>query len=272
MKQERVSQAVQSARLQVEAARYEADRAFEQFDLCDPKNRLVADTLEERLNDKLAELQAAKEKLEAIGERDVELTAGQRRRLDQLAGDFPAVWDHPRADPKLKKRVLRSAIDEILVKHEPEQQRLEVTIHWKGGTHSRIYVQKRATPIGGKADRSLVALVGELAAELVDGEIARILNMKKLQTPRGLQWTQERVSYFRKQHHIRTGTGARGGDYMTMSEAIAYLGVSHNGLLGLVNRGAISRNQITEFAPWRVPRTELDSEPVQRLIRVLRKT
>ena len=30
---------LEHARLQLQAARYEADRAFEQYDLCDPKNR-----------------------------------------------------------------------------------------------------------------------------------------------------------------------------------------------------------------------------------------
>ncbi len=272
MKQERVSQEIESAQLQVEAAQYEADRALEQFDLCDPKNRLVADSLEERLNDKLGELQKAKQKLVEVEQVDWQLTAEQRQRLDELARDFPSVWIHPKADPKLKKRILRSAIQEVLVKHEPDHQRLEVTVHWRGGAHSRIHVRKRATPIGSKADRSLVELVRELAAELPDAEIARILNMKKLETPRGLRWTQERVNSFRKQHRIRAGSRTSSDDRMTMNEAIAYLGIGHNGLLGLVKRGVISRNQITEFAPWRVSRAELDSEPVERLIRILKET
>jgi len=271
MKREQVSQEIESAQLQVEAAQYAADRALEQFDLCDPKNRLVADTLEERLNDKLGELQNAKQKLAQVEQIDCQLTAGQRQRLDQLAHVFPSVWNHPKADPKLKKRVLRSAIEEILVEHEPNHQRLEVTVHWKGGAHSRIHVEKRATPIGSKTDRSLVELVRKLAAQLPDAEIARILNMKKLETPRGLRWIQERVNSFRRQHRIRAGSTDRDGR-MTMSETIAYLGVGHNGLLGLVKRGVISRNQISEFAPWRVSRAELDSEPVQSLVRVLKET
>jgi len=232
---------------------------------------LVADTLEERLNDKLGELQNAKQKLAQVEQIDCQLTAGQRQRLDQLAHVFPSVWNHPKADPKLKKRVLRSAIEEILVEHEPNHQRLEVTVHWKGGAHSRIHVEKRATPIGSKTDRSLVELVRKLAAQLPDAEIARILNMKKLETPRGLRWIQERVNSFRRQHRIRAGSTDRDGR-MTMSETIAYLGVGHNGLLGLVKRGVISRNQISEFAPWRVSRAELDSEPVQSLVRGLKET
>jgi hypothetical protein len=40
--------------------------------------------------------------------------------------------------------------------------------------------------VGSKADPSLTELVVKLAASLDDGEIARILNMKKLRTPRDL--------------------------------------------------------------------------------------
>ena len=259
-------------RLSVAAARYEADRALEQFDLCDPKNRLVADTLEERLNDKPVELRDAKLKLEVAAETNDALTDEQRRRLEELGRGFPSAWNHTLADPKLKKRIIRTAIREVLVKHEVEEQRLEVTIHWMGGAHSRIHVAKRATPVGSKTDPSLAELVRTLATELSDAEIARILNMKKLATPRGLRWTQDRVESFRKRQRIRARPRERDPDVLNMNEAIKYLGIGHNGLLGLVKRGAISPNQLSEFAPWRVSRTELDSDRVQSLLRVLKKT
>ncbi len=272
MRQEQVSREVESTRLQVEASQYEADRAFDQFDLCDPKNRLVTDTLEERLNEKLAELQNAKQRLAELNVVDDRLTDAQRRRLEEFARDFPSVWQHRDSDPKLKKRILRSAIHEILVKHDQQSRCLAVTIHWKGGVHSRINIAKRVSPVGNKADPSVVKLVGALAAELSDAEITRILNMKKIQTPRGLRWTEERVTALRKQHRIRTTKHQRDPDYLTMNEAAKHLGVGHNGLLGLVRLGAVSQNQITQFAPWRVSRAELDSDHVQSLVRFLKTT
>ena len=56
-----------------------------------------------------------------------------------------------------------------------------------------------------------------------------------------------------------------------MNEAMAYLGIGHNGLMGLVKRGVISPNQLSDFAPWRVSRSELDSEAVQTLVRLLKE-
>jgi hypothetical protein len=56
-----------------------------------------------------------------------------------------------------------------------------------------------------------------------------------------------------------------------MNDAAAYLGISRNGLLGLERLGAVSRNQVTDFAPWRVSKAELDSERVQRLVAHLKR-
>ncbi len=271
-KHEQSSRDIDNATMQLQAAQYEAERAFEQFDLCDPKNRLVADSLEERLNAKLADVQAAKQRYEEISETESELTEEKRQRLKELAMDFRKLWNHPKADPRLKKRLLRAAIQEILVKHEPQPQRLEITIHWQGSAHTRFHVKKRASPRGNKAQPSLIELVRQLSHELSDTDIARILNMKKLPTPSGLRWTQDRVQAFRKHHHIPRAKGERDPDRLTMNETQAYLSISHNALLALTKIGAISKNQITDFAPWRISRTELDSERVQSLVRVLKAT
>jgi DNA invertase Pin-like site-specific DNA recombinase len=262
---------LRDAQLQVQAAQYETDRAFEQFDLVDPKNRLVAATLEQRLNEKLAALAGARERLQEITEGRRVVTDAQVERLHHMAADFPTVWNHPRAQPTLKKRLLRVALREVIVRHDPAQGRLEVTLHWQGGVHTRLHVKKRKTRIGSKADPDLVELVRQLAVDSSDAEVARILNMKKLHTPRGLPWTQVRVFNFRHHHRIPLSAGTPKGDLLGMQEAADYLGVSHNGLLGLERLGAIERNQVTEFAPWRVPRSVLDSEHVQRLVRTLKE-
>ena len=55
-----------------------------------------------------------------------------------------------------------------------------------------------------------------------------------------------------------------------MSAAASYLGISRNGLLGLERIGALSRNQVMEFAPWRVERKQLESKRVQTLVRSLK--
>jgi DNA invertase Pin-like site-specific DNA recombinase len=266
-------QAVEQAALGVEAAQYEAERAFDQFDLVDPKNRLVADTLEQRLNDKLATLQIARERMAQMQAAQKPLSDEQCQRLAQLGRDFSRVWNHPKADAMLKKRLLRAAIFEIVVTHHPEHQRLELVIHWQGGVHTRLQVKKRVTPVGSRTDPSLVDTVEELTVQgLSDAEIARVLNMKAITTPRGERWSQDRVRSFRRTHHIKAVTDENAGEYLTGKQVAERLGISRNGVLGLLRVGALTNHQVTDFAPWRIPRSEVESAQVKKLVDHLKKT
>ena len=269
--EEEREQRLKNVRLGVEAAQYQADRAFTQYDLVDPANRLVAGTLETNLNAKLVELRAAQQLLAEAKEDDRQLSDEQRQRLRDLAEDFPQVWNHPQADPKLRKSLLRTVVREILVELQADQKRLEVTIHWHGGVHTQIHVKKYDRRRGRAAEPDLIGMVRKLAGDgIIDADSARVLNMHGTTTPRGLPWTVERVIKFRRSHHIRSGKRPSPAEYLTMSEAAAYLDISSNGLIGLERVGALERNQVMAFAPWRVERKRLDSERVQALVRILK--
>lgn len=62
------------------------------------------------------------------------------------------------------------------------------------------------------------------------------------------------------------------GTYLTGNQPMEYLGVGRNALYGLIRRGVIQTNQITDFAPWRIAREELDSGPVRDLVAFLKRT
>lgn len=271
--QQAQERALEQGQLRIQAAQYAADRAFEQYDLADPKNRLVVDTLEQRLNAKLKELHLARQDLEDARASIAPLTPEQRSELEALSRDFPRLWSHPETSPSLKKQLLRVAIREVVVTHDRDHQRLEFTIHWEGDVCTCLTVKKRKTPVGSKAATSLVKTIKELSRSLDDGQIARILNMKKILTPRELRWTQDRVKQFRSHHKIRQGRGAADEDrFVTCQQAREYLGVGYNTLLVLIQRGVLHNHQVTDFAPWRIPREELDSEEVQGLVRILKST
>jgi len=270
LEQQEREQSIEQARLRVQQAQYAADHAFEQYDLADPKNRLVVDNLEKRLNEKLVEVRVAQQDLEHRLESDPPLTQEQRQEISCLSRDFPRVWNHPDTPTTLRKQPLRVAIVEVVAQRDDGQ--LVFTIHWAGNTCTKLTVQKRATPVGSRADASLTKLVGKLADTLDDAEIARILNMKKLLTPRDLTWTKDRVRAFRSNHRIRQGKHPPNPGLLTGQQARDYLGIGYHGLTALVRRGAIHTNQVTDFAPWRISRTELDSESVQALVKVLKRT
>jgi excisionase family DNA binding protein len=268
---EQQSQVEESARLEVEAAQYAVDRAREQFDLVDPKNRLVAGTLEDRWNGRLVELDRAKLRLQQATSERSTLTAAQRERIQDLSRDFPELWNHPKADAALRKRLLRAAICEIIVTHKPERRELEVIIHWKGGAHTQISVYKRSR-LAPPARGALVETVRQLAETLQDHEIARILNMKAMKTPGDLPWTQDRVRDFRHQHHVPMAPSSIDEDFVTGKHAAEYLGISRNALLALIKQGTIKSHQVTEYAPMRIPRKALDSDRVRSSVEVLKTT
>jgi hypothetical protein len=261
---------VKQARLRVQQAQYNADRAFEQYDLADPKNRLVVDNLEKRVNEKLAEVQAAQHDLERWFTQQPPLTDGQREQIRCLSRDFPRLWNHTDTPTELRKQLLRVAIREIVVWRDDAH--LVFTVHWVGDACTQVRVTKRSTPVGCRTDPSLTELVRELAQTLGDSEIARILNMKKLQTPRGLSWTQDRVSSFRTNQRIKKGKTPNDPNVLNCKQAREYLGISWNALQTLVRRGVVKTNQVTDFAPWRLSRTQLDSDDVQRLVAALKET
>ena len=65
-------------------------------------------------------MQDANQALTLILAAERPLTDNESRRLDFLARDFPALWNDTNTDITLKKRLLRAAIKEIVVTHEPE--------------------------------------------------------------------------------------------------------------------------------------------------------
>jgi hypothetical protein len=125
--------------LKLEQARYETERARRQYNAVDPENRLVAGELERRWNQALQtlhQLQEERSALEAEGEGGPEPIA--REALLQLAEDLPQVWRAPSADMRLKKRIARTLVEEILVDVDEEASRVQMIVRWAGGQHSRL--------------------------------------------------------------------------------------------------------------------------------------
>jgi excisionase family DNA binding protein len=220
---------------------------------------------------RLVELDRAKLRLQQATSERSTLTAAQRERIQDLSRDFPELWNHPKADAALRKRLLRAAICEIIVTHKPERRELEVIIHWQGGAHTQIPVYKRSR-LAPPARGALVETVRQLAETLQDHEIARILNMKAMKTPGDLPWTQDRVRDFRHQHHVPMAPLSIDEDFVTGKHAAEYLGISRNALLALIKQGTIKSHQVTEYAPMRIPRKALDSDRVRNSVEVLKTT
>ncbi len=257
--------------LKLEQARYEAERARRQYDAAEPENRLVAAELERRWNRALevvAEVEREWVAFEA-GERQKDEKT-DRAALLQLAEDLPGVWHHPESDMRLKKRIVRTLIEEILVDVDEESARIHMVVRWAGGQHARLSVRKKRT---GQhrytTDRKVVEIAGELAAILPDGQHARVLNRLGLKTGRNNSWTAGRVTSLRHYHDIPVYdpmTCKREG-LLTLQEAAASLDVSPPVVGRLLRRGILPGRQVVPYAPWTIRAADLHEPAVPEYVR-----
>ena len=257
--------------LKLEQARYEAGRARRQYDAVEPENRLVAAELEQRWN-------RAMEMVAEVERERVAFEAGERRkdeRIDraallQLAEDLPRVWHDPESDMRLKKRIVRTLIEEILVDVDEESARIHMVVRWAGGRHARLSVRKkRKGQHRYTTDRKVVEIVRELAAMLPDGQIARVLNRLGLKTGRNNNWTAGRVNSLRHYHGIPVHDSeiCKREGLLTLGEAAASLDVSPPVVARLLRRGILPGRQVVPYAPWTIRAADLDEPAVQEYVR-----
>jgi excisionase family DNA binding protein len=257
-------------RLQVELAlqqaRYEAGLARRQYDVVDPDNRLVASELERRWNERLAVVQHLEGQLTALAVNEPpDLSAVERARLLALGQDLAAAWRHPAAPDEIKKRIIRTVIEEIIVRVKGDT--LHCLIHWKGGEHSTLEVQKN--PTGQNrwlTDEDTKHIITELARLLSDKTIASLLNRMGRRTGKGHTWTGHRINAFRNQHDIavyRPGERAERGE-ITAEEAAEELGVTRMTISRLIRAKVLPARQICPGTPYVILRTDLELPGVRR--------
>ncbi len=111
--------AVQRQPVSLEQARYEAAHARRQYDAVDPANRLVAAELERRWNEALQTVRRIEAEIAAtVAARPPPLGERERQQLIRLGADLELAWSHPAATAATRKRILRTALNEIVVRKE----------------------------------------------------------------------------------------------------------------------------------------------------------
>jgi Recombinase zinc beta ribbon domain len=160
----------------VERARYHAENARRRYLAVDPANRLVADTLEADWNTALRALRDAQLAYDKARQTDAGLlTDAQKRRIQQLADDLPAIWNDPATPARERKRIARLLLSDVTV----TRTRDTITAHVRltGGQHHTLAlpVPKNAAELR-RTDPDVVAEIDRLLDHHTHAEIAGILN------------------------------------------------------------------------------------------------
>lgn len=245
--------------LERQAAHYAAERAFRQYDAVDPENRLVADELERRWNEALERTRELDERLERARSSPV----GPRPDLDDflaLGETFSRVWNNPGTDARLKKRLIRAVIEEIVVDVDQQASQIVLLVHWKGGVHSELRVGKlRRGHHRASTPPDVVEAVRSLALVCADEEIAAWLNRAEIRTGRGNRWTRALVTALRSSRDIAAYSDerCRREGWITLERAAAIVGVASLTLRRAIVRGAIRGQQPVPRGPWLLRREDV---------------
>jgi DNA invertase Pin-like site-specific DNA recombinase len=187
---------------ELEAARYRADRAFRQYDAIDPQNRLVAAELELRWNRALTRVDEIEVRVAAHNGSTPEPSPLSPMRVTALAADLKAVWSAPTTDARLKKRIVRTILHEVVADIDDQASEIVLHIHWIGGIHTELRLPKRRRGQRNSASADILAAVRQLVLIANDDLIAGILNRNGVLTGHGNRWTRERVTALRSHHKI----------------------------------------------------------------------
>ena len=172
---QRRDQVREALKRDLEAARYAADRAFRQYDAADPANRLVASELEARWNKALARVAEVESKIAAHNAVKVAPVADPAS-LATLAADLKTVWTSTSTEARLKKRIVRTVIHEVIVDVDSEAAEIVLVVHWIGGVHSEIRLPRRRRGQRNSTSADVIAAVRQLVLIANDNLIAGILN------------------------------------------------------------------------------------------------
>jgi len=252
----------------LEKARYEVDRARRQYDAVDPANRLVAAELEARWNLALNNAAEAESRLKHAAIGPAPLSQEQREKVLSLGTNLRQLWGAPNAPLELKKRILRTAIREIVVGADDPTGRIDLIIHWAGGVHTRLQVMKnRCGRNKHAANEETVELVRELTRGWSDRYIAQILNRIGSRTGLANSWSETRVRSFRNQHNIPVFLAGTERPWLTMEEVAGQLEVSVAVVRTMVNQGRLPARQIAPGVPWMIEHHDLKRQEVTDRVR-----
>ncbi len=257
----------------LQAARYAADRAFRQYDAIDPANRLVAAELEARWNGTLERVAAIEAKIAAHDAAAPVREAVTPAALAGLADDLRSVWTAPTTDARLRKRIVRTVVQEVVADLDETAGEVVLLVRWAGGIHTELRLPRRRRGQRNSTSPDIVAAVRQLALIASDDVIAGMLNRNRLKTGHGNRWTRERVTALRSHHGIPVHRRAPEDEapWLNLNKAASLLRISPKTLRLAVEAGRIDAVHPLPDGPWIFDRAALSGTAALDLVNQARR-
>jgi hypothetical protein len=166
---------------------------------------------------------------------------------------------------RIKQRLVRTLIREVIVDRDDGAGQIVLTIHWVGGRHTEVRVTRvRAGRYPDGSRPSAVEAIRKLGGKWPDRELAVTLNRMRCRTDDNGSWTMTRVRELRERLGIpEFDPDAPRVETVTADEAARRLAICVASVHRLIRDGVLPGTQIMPSAPWEIPVAALDSEAVR---------
>ena len=257
-----------SVELEWEQARYQAKLSARRYEAVDPDNRLVAAELEVRWNTALKKARELEDRLRDFDVGTKRPAIPDKEILLSLAQDLPAVWNAASSETGLKQRIVRILVEEVVADVDEEKQEIVLLIHWAGGRHSELRVNRNGTGHHGRSTGlEAIEVIGRMCGRFADGEIAATLNRLGLRTGAGNSWNAQRVYALRRNHDLPNNrVSPTENNVVTLQEAADRLRVSPSRIRRMIEQRLLPATQVIACAPWEIPIEALNAPTVQQAL------
>jgi excisionase family DNA binding protein len=248
--------------MELQQALYEATLAERRYAACDPDNRLIAAQLEKNWEASLQRVKLCEQRLVDTERQD---QVQERPNFDGLAEDLKAAWNSPGVTMRARQQLLRALVSDIIADVDEDKGEIILTVHWRGGQHSQLRIRRpKSGEHGCRTPQEALALIRSMAGRWSDEQIAASLNRMGIPTGHGKTWTAHRVASIRKVNDIHAYRSAeKDGQWLTMSEAAAKLGVTNHRIRRLIKSQILAAEQVVPGAPFQIRAADLDDERVR---------
>jgi hypothetical protein len=176
----------------------------------------------------------------------------------------------PDADARLRKRIVRSLIQEVVVDVEDAAAEIVLLIHWKGGAHSELrFPRRRRGQKNAHSSPEIIGAVRALANICTDDLIASALNRSGLPTGRGNRWSRMHVTSLRTHHKIPCFDKQRCAEegWINQTQAANFSDISAGALRLAVSRGQTEAQHPLPDGPCVFNRRSLQTSAATELVR-----
>lgn len=224
---------------ELERARYDADMAQMRYMKVDPRNRLVADSLEADWNLKLKNYQKINEKIKDEKEKSInKVSMAKQSELIELAKSFPKFWKEIKSNNKNRKKVIRFVIKDVTLK---KTDKIYIGIRFKGGE-----IKETTLPlpennfVAWTTDSRIVKEIDRLLDTHTQKEIAERFNKLGWKTGKGKEFTSIRIERIRSMYKLRNKEKRwKESGWLTRPEIAAILKVSVTTITLMANKGIL---------------------------------